>query len=336
MDCSPSVSSVHGILQSRILECIAIPFSEGSSWLRGWTRVSWIGMEILYHLATREALIGVTCNSRSHMWERKLEENIRCAVMNSSLAVGRRGWSPWLSVYSVGLREATVHIHGNRSFSAPSLEGSLWPDTPLSKFLFNHYWMSLTIPPLISDKVLVISSLAGRTLAFQRCRGVSRETPQVAPRGGQSHFTLFQNTPFPGSSSLLSILWSKKNCNCHNKSIKRSMHRQTLLLPLSREPWNIKRNVERSRAESGEMAVRPWGWCSAGDTVTSSSLGRRQGELAFWQVSTDKMWLTMSLNMASDSRGDPGEGRGNPLQCSCLVNPTDPGTWRVTVHTEAT
>ena len=39
--------------------------------------------------------------------------------------------------------------------------------------------MSPTIPPLISDKVLVISSLAGRTLAFQRCRGVSRETPQV-------------------------------------------------------------------------------------------------------------------------------------------------------------
>ena len=190
MDCSPSVSSVHGFLQSRILECVAIPFSEGYSWLRDRTQVSWIGMQILYHLATREALISVTCNSRSHMWERKLEENIRCAVMNSSLTVGRRGWSPWLSMYSVGRREATVHIHGNRSFSASSLEGSLWPDTPLSKFLFNHYWMS-PIPPLISDKVLAISSSAGRTLAFQRCRGVSRETPQVAPWGGQSHFTLF-------------------------------------------------------------------------------------------------------------------------------------------------
>ena len=32
MDCSPPGSSVHGILQARILEWIAIPFSKGSSW----------------------------------------------------------------------------------------------------------------------------------------------------------------------------------------------------------------------------------------------------------------------------------------------------------------
>ena len=31
MDCSPPGSSVHGILQTRILEWIAIPFSRGSS-----------------------------------------------------------------------------------------------------------------------------------------------------------------------------------------------------------------------------------------------------------------------------------------------------------------
>ena len=28
----------------------------------------------------------------------------------------------------------------------------------------------------------------------------------------------------------------------------------------------------------------------------------------------------------------PGEGNGTPLQCSCLRNPTDKETWRVTVH----
>ena len=28
----------------------------------------------------------------------------------------------------------------------------------------------------------------------------------------------------------------------------------------------------------------------------------------------------------------PGEGHGNPLQCSCLVNPMDRGTWKATVH----
>ena len=28
----------------------------------------------------------------------------------------------------------------------------------------------------------------------------------------------------------------------------------------------------------------------------------------------------------------PGEGNGNPVQCSCLENPMDRGTWQATVH----
>ena len=28
----------------------------------------------------------------------------------------------------------------------------------------------------------------------------------------------------------------------------------------------------------------------------------------------------------------PGEGNGNPFQCSCLGNPMNRGTWRATVH----
>ena len=28
----------------------------------------------------------------------------------------------------------------------------------------------------------------------------------------------------------------------------------------------------------------------------------------------------------------PGEGHGNPLQYSCLENPTDKGAWQATVH----
>ena len=39
-DCCLPGSSVHGILQARILEWVAIPFSRRSSWLRDWTRVS--------------------------------------------------------------------------------------------------------------------------------------------------------------------------------------------------------------------------------------------------------------------------------------------------------
>jgi len=42
MDCSLPGVSVHGILQARILEWVAIPFSRGSSQLRDPTLVSYI------------------------------------------------------------------------------------------------------------------------------------------------------------------------------------------------------------------------------------------------------------------------------------------------------
>ena len=56
MDCSPPGSSVHGIFQAGILECIAISFSRGSSLLRDWTHVSCSDRWILYHWAIWEAL----------------------------------------------------------------------------------------------------------------------------------------------------------------------------------------------------------------------------------------------------------------------------------------
>ena len=40
LDCSPPGSSVHGILQTRILEWVAMPSSRGSSWPRDQTLIS--------------------------------------------------------------------------------------------------------------------------------------------------------------------------------------------------------------------------------------------------------------------------------------------------------
>ena len=42
MSCSPSGSSVHGILQARILERIAVLSSRRSSWSRDWTHISYV------------------------------------------------------------------------------------------------------------------------------------------------------------------------------------------------------------------------------------------------------------------------------------------------------
>ena len=49
VDCSLPDSSVHGILQARILEWVAISSSKGSSQPRDRTHVSCIGRRILYH-----------------------------------------------------------------------------------------------------------------------------------------------------------------------------------------------------------------------------------------------------------------------------------------------
>ena len=55
LDCSPPGSSIHGILQARILECITISFSRRYSWPRDQSHVSCIGRRILYHWAIRKA-----------------------------------------------------------------------------------------------------------------------------------------------------------------------------------------------------------------------------------------------------------------------------------------
>ena len=55
MDCSPPGSSVHGILQARILEWVAIPFSRGSSRPRDRTLVSPITGRFFTVWTSREA-----------------------------------------------------------------------------------------------------------------------------------------------------------------------------------------------------------------------------------------------------------------------------------------
>ena len=55
VDCSPPGYSVHGILQARILEWVAISFSRGSSRPRDWTQVSRVAGRHFNLWATRKA-----------------------------------------------------------------------------------------------------------------------------------------------------------------------------------------------------------------------------------------------------------------------------------------
>ena len=57
MDCSPPGPSVHEISQARMLEWVAISSSRGSSQPSSQTHVFCIGRWILYHWATRKAIL---------------------------------------------------------------------------------------------------------------------------------------------------------------------------------------------------------------------------------------------------------------------------------------
>ena len=54
LDCSPSGSSVHGISHERMLGCVAISSSRGSSQPRDQTCISCIVRQVLNHCTTRE------------------------------------------------------------------------------------------------------------------------------------------------------------------------------------------------------------------------------------------------------------------------------------------
>ena len=81
MDCSPPGSSVHGILQAKILEWVAMSSSKASS--RPWdrTRVSYIcciGRQVLYTSVTWEAHFstGDDCKACSSTYTRSLKDKI--------------------------------------------------------------------------------------------------------------------------------------------------------------------------------------------------------------------------------------------------------------------
>ena len=77
--CNPMDYTVHGILQARILEWVAIPFSRGSCQPRDWTQVSRIVGGFFTCWATRETLYHGT---RSYLDTRDI------SFLSISLAVG--------------------------------------------------------------------------------------------------------------------------------------------------------------------------------------------------------------------------------------------------------
>ena len=112
-DCSLPGSSVHGILQVRVLEWVTIPFSKGISLTQGSNPISYvscIGRHIPYHLNCPESFsvekfpsLSSLCIGRGHCIQAKglicPDRSIRQAMHG-----GRRNFSLHCWVLLVGLR----------------------------------------------------------------------------------------------------------------------------------------------------------------------------------------------------------------------------------------
>ena len=96
VDCSPPGSSIHGILQARILEWVAISFPRGSSQLRDWTQVSHIAGRCFNLWPTREYFTKLVCKYRTVNWSTLAEGNKMCTLpwITDSFYISPIPWHP--------------------------------------------------------------------------------------------------------------------------------------------------------------------------------------------------------------------------------------------------
>ena len=131
MDCSPPDFSVHGISQARILEGVVISSSTGSSRPKDQTVISYIGREILYLWATREAQADL---SHIHLWTLKF--SVKCVLWCMTIiSTWRRQWHP-----TPGLLPGKSH--GWRSLVS-AVQGVTKSETRLSDFTFTFHFHAL-------------------------------------------------------------------------------------------------------------------------------------------------------------------------------------------------
>ena len=127
MDCSPPGSSVHGTLQARILECVAIPSSWESSQPRDQTCVSCIAGRFFTHWTTWEAHIeNILGNKANHNKFQKTKSWRMHGEPSSQLSwksVEKMTWKPLHlevntfvnNIYQSGKHDRTEEMFANQN-----------------------------------------------------------------------------------------------------------------------------------------------------------------------------------------------------------------------------
>ena len=143
MDCSLPGSSVHGILQARILlEWVAISFSRGSSWPRNWTRVSCIAGRFFTSWATREALGKV----RREFYEKD---------QKNGLEAKKREWDTGATESSEKLKRVEGAIKETGEIS----RGWVMKDPGMLIIKANIYWPFTTVSARCCSECLTCTNL---------------------------------------------------------------------------------------------------------------------------------------------------------------------------------
>ena len=189
MNYSPQSSAVHGILQERILEWVAIYFSRGSSQPRDQTQVSWvsyIGRQILYHWATWKPVRshGVFQSSFRKLWRHSV---------NAGESVGFWGFSPLRSDHAAAAAAKSLQ-------SCPTLWDSIEGSPPGS-----------AVPGILQARTLecVAISFSNAWKWKVKVKSLSRvqlfETPwtaayQAPPSMGFSRQEYWSGVPLPSPS----------------------------------------------------------------------------------------------------------------------------------------
>ena len=121
MDCSPPGSSVHEILQARLLEWIAIPFSRGSSWPKDQTQFSCIAGRFLTIWVTRETR---SLYNRYNIYNLSLVQFSSVAQSCPTLCDPMNCSMPGLPVHHQLLESTQTHVH--------QVSDAIQPSHPLS------------------------------------------------------------------------------------------------------------------------------------------------------------------------------------------------------------
>ena len=127
--CDPMDYTVHGILQAKILEWVAYPFSSGSSQPRNWTRASCTAGRFFTNWAIREALQGELCitdgykefHSLAHLLHpTKLSHSIYRYVINTNsfqsvFLSSRLSFSKWKYFHSETIYACCINSNSSKA-----------------------------------------------------------------------------------------------------------------------------------------------------------------------------------------------------------------------------